>query len=238
MQGLKVILGGLVGGCLGGSVGQSLQPIDGQSVPWGVLLAGLGAGVVVRLLVGANRSLFTGFAAAAMAVIGIYVASLVTSATAVAKTEQLKQPLPAKPIGQPEDQVTVPDDIPSAEEVDTQFELSGDDPVDAANTDTADTPSTAEQPDSVDEPADSMDESETAVEPSAKPDEEGRADTKPSEPLAWREEWTRPSGERAKPPSIDQPRWIDPTFHALSAVIAFGLASGRRTEEPASPESP
>jgi hypothetical protein len=68
---VKALVGGLVGGGLGAVASNYAQPLFKEPNPWTLILAGLFAGLGVRVLCGRNRDFLTGVLATVAAILAI-----------------------------------------------------------------------------------------------------------------------------------------------------------------------
>jgi hypothetical protein len=84
---VKALVGGLVGGGLGAVASNYAQPLFKEPNPWTLILAGLFAGLGVRVLCGRNRDFLTGVLATVAAILAIGGASYWVSLSTIRAME-------------------------------------------------------------------------------------------------------------------------------------------------------
>ncbi len=88
----KALLGGLIGGGLGAYAAVLIQPLLGTATPWTVLLAGLCAGLGVRLACGNQRNFLTGVVAAVVSILALVGVTYYTSMAALKNAAETTTP--------------------------------------------------------------------------------------------------------------------------------------------------
>ena len=204
MQVVKALIGGLIGGGIGaylGKLGSASEELS-SSVGWLFLLAGVLAGLGVRLVCGADRSFLTGVIAAVTAVLAIMGASYATSVSErnkVAETMNSAK-MPVIDIGEPE---ALAED-PAAEAVESA----------------EDTTETAEQePESV--------EGAEATEAAAEPTQSSQ--DRPGDPVPRGSEYVQDAAT-AKVPTGGW-SMMEFVVNGISALIAFAIGSGSAAKQ-------
>lgn len=76
---IKALVGGLIGGGIGAYASSMVHEAMRTSSPWGLLLAGLFAGLGVRLVCGKDRSFLTGVISSVAAILAIVGTSYINS---------------------------------------------------------------------------------------------------------------------------------------------------------------
>ncbi len=90
---IKALLGGLIGGGVGAYAAVFIQPMLGTPTPWTVLLAGLCAGLGVRLACGSERNFLTGVVAAVVSILALVGVTYTTSMAALKNAAETTTPV-------------------------------------------------------------------------------------------------------------------------------------------------
>ena len=98
---IKCAAGGVVGSAVGAYLANLVQPMLQVSLAWPMILSGIFAGLLVRMLAGHQRSFSTGFVAAVACLLGIAIVTIASSTLAQNKGAEYAAPLPtAAKLGQ------------------------------------------------------------------------------------------------------------------------------------------